>query len=132
MPRPALDRKMQLSLDEETWQTLKALAEVMDKPAATLVREILRESVPSLRESIKMFRNLKKGLLTQGIEEGMETARQAAEALKNVQMQLSEVQANVPADVDPTEVRRAWDETMKKTTRKNAKVKAAPKSNANK
>lgn len=85
-----LSRKMMLALDDDTYQTMMDFAEVSEKPAATLVREILQASLPQIKQSIRMLQQIKAGLLSEGVETMYQTAAEAQLKLFQAQQEFVE------------------------------------------
>lgn len=83
-----LNRKMLLTLDDETYLALVEFGEASEKAAATVVREILAASVPQIRQTTKMLNQIKKGVLSEAIQTGFQVSR-------DTQMKLSEAQSDL-------------------------------------
>lgn len=85
-----LDRRMMLSLDDDTYSLLMEFAEASEKPAATLVREILQASAHQIKQSIRMLEQIKKGLLAEGLEMVYQTSAEAQMRLFEEQQKFAE------------------------------------------
>lgn len=101
------DKKMVLSLDQELYDLLFELGEVSDKPAATMVREILQGSMPQLRQSVKMLRQIRDGMLTEAIETGFAGTAKAQMQLFEAQKQFHETVKQVEAIQGSSEPKKA-------------------------
>lgn len=58
---PSLQRRMALTLPEEVKNAVFDLADALQKPAATVVTELLQEMVPQLHDLAKLTRLTKAG-----------------------------------------------------------------------
>lgn len=58
---PTLQRRMALTLPDEVRNAVSDLADALQKPAATVVTELLQEMVPQLHDLAKLARHTKAG-----------------------------------------------------------------------
>lgn len=84
MARTRANRVM-LSLDDDTFDTLKALAELDGKPMATVIRDFLIQMTPTLKNAVEMVAKAKAGLGTEALLVGLQNVHGLQELLLSVQ-----------------------------------------------
>lgn len=86
MARPKVGpHRMMLTLDDETYQALKAFGASAGKRPATMVREILSSSLPQIKSALTVIEHAKKGFISEAVFEGLTTTT-------NIQREISKTQ----------------------------------------
>jgi hypothetical protein len=80
-----------LSLNDDTFYTLKEMADLDGKPMASLIKDFLVQMLPTVKQAVEMVAKAKAGLGTEAVLAGLQNVHGIQELLLSVQGEMTTV-----------------------------------------